>query len=201
MMIFRLNEGFATYIEYKGVQSYHADWDMDAKFLTGDLHPVLELDATESSHPIVVDVSEPDQINAVFDTIAYNKGASVIRMMEDFMGQNDFRRGISNFLRKFSFQNAITEDLFRELSAVSSENLNIAQIMDTWTRQKGYPVLIVERQNGEILLKQERFLTSTPENPEPSPYGYKWEIPISYKKSDGSVNRLWFHLNDDILRM
>ena len=47
---------------------------MDAKFLSGDLHPVLQLDATVASHPIVVDVDTPDQINAVFDMIAYNKG-------------------------------------------------------------------------------------------------------------------------------
>ena len=111
---------------------------MDSKFLTGDLHPVLELDATEASHPIVVDVSTPDEINSVFDMIAYNKGASVIRMMEDFMGEEDFRRGISNFLKKFSFQNAVTEDLLSELSAVSSEGLNVTHIMNTWTRQKGY---------------------------------------------------------------
>ena len=135
--IHRLNEGFATYIEYKGVKSYETGWDMDSQFLTGDLHPVLELDATEASHPIVVDVSTPDEINAVFDTIAYSKGASVIRMMEDFMGEDDFRRGISNFLKKYSFQNAVTEDLLRELSAVSTEGLNVTHIMNTWTRQKG----------------------------------------------------------------
>ena len=49
---------------------------MEAKFLSGDLHPVLQLDATVASHPIVVDVDTPDQINAVFDMIAYNKGNS-----------------------------------------------------------------------------------------------------------------------------
>ena len=138
MFFYRLNEGFATYIEYKGVQSYESGWDMESKFLTADLHPVLELDATESSHPIVVDVSTPDEINAVFDTIAYSKGASVIRMMEDFMGGDDFRRGISNFLKKFSFQNAVTEDLLKELSDVSTEGLNVTHIMNTWTRQKGF---------------------------------------------------------------
>ena len=138
-----MNEGFATYIEYKGVQSYESGWDMESKFLTGDLHPVLELDATESSHPIVVDVSTPDEINAVFDQIAYSKGASVIRMMEDFMGGDDFRRGISNFLKKFSFQNAVTEDLLKELSDVSTEGLNVTHIMNTWTRQKGFSELLI----------------------------------------------------------
>ena len=56
------------------MQSFEKDWDMEAKFLSGDLHPVLQLDATVASHAIVVDVDTPDQINAVFDMIAYNKG-------------------------------------------------------------------------------------------------------------------------------
>ena len=57
----------------------------------------------------MVDVDTPDQINAVFDMIAYSKGASVIRMMENFLGERDFRKGLTNFLNKFSFQNAVTE--------------------------------------------------------------------------------------------
>ena len=67
------------------------------------------MDATNSSHSIVVDVDTPDQINAVFDTIAYSKGASVIRMMENFLGENDFRKGLTNFLTKFSFKTAVTQ--------------------------------------------------------------------------------------------
>ncbi len=177
---------------------------MDAKFLTGDLHPVLELDATLSSHPIVVDVDTPDEINSVFDTIAYNKGASVIRMMEDFMGPQDFRRGISNFLRKFAYQNAITEDLLKELSASSTEGLNVTEIMNTWTRQKGFPVLVVSQRdsNGMVSLTQERFLSSSSAHNESSPYGFKWEIPLSYKTSnDSAVKRTWFHSDQDKLEL
>ena len=58
--------------------------------------------------PIVVGVDSPDEINSVFDTIAYSKGASVIRMMENFLGEADFKKGLTNFLTKYSFQNAIT---------------------------------------------------------------------------------------------
>merc|ERR1711962_360541 len=195
-----LNEGFATYIEYKGVQSYETGWDMDSKFLTLDLHPVLELDATDASHPIVVNVDTPDEINAVFDKIAYSKGSSVIRMMEDFMGEDDFHRGISNFLKKFSFQNAVTEDLLKELTAVSSEGLNMTNIMNTWTRQKGYPVISVEKTNvdGEYILTQSKFGTNSTD---PSPYDYKWEVPISYKTSRDSVKRTWLHLKDDRIKI
>ena len=82
-----LNEGFASYMEYKGVSNYHPDWEMEAQFLTSDLHRVLDLDATVNSHPIVQPVTHPDQITEIFDTISYAKGASVLRMLEQFMGE------------------------------------------------------------------------------------------------------------------
>ena len=74
-----LNEGFASYMEYKGVANYHTDWDMENQFLTLDLHRVMDLDATVNSHPIIQTVESPDQITEIFDTISYSKGASVLR--------------------------------------------------------------------------------------------------------------------------
>ena len=59
-----LNEGFASYIEYKGVAQYHTDWDMEAQFLVEDLHPVLDLDSTVNSHPIVQPVEHPNQVGS-----------------------------------------------------------------------------------------------------------------------------------------
>ena len=69
-----LNEGFASYMEYKGVANYHKDWDMESQFLTSDLHRVMDLDATINSHPIVQAVDHPDQITEIFDAISYSKG-------------------------------------------------------------------------------------------------------------------------------
>ena len=69
-----LNEGFATYISTKGVRSYETKWDTESDFLNKKMAPVLDLDATLASHPIVVNVDTPDQITAVFDTISYSKG-------------------------------------------------------------------------------------------------------------------------------
>jgi len=74
-----LNEGFATYIEYKGLAAFEPQWDVEGMFLVQDLYRVMDLDSTFGSHPIVTKVDTPDQINAVFDLISYAKGASVIR--------------------------------------------------------------------------------------------------------------------------
>ena len=101
------------------------------------------LDATINSHPIVQAVDHPDQITEIFDSISYSKGASVLRMLEDFMGPEEFRIGVKRFLEKFKYGNAVTADLWKELAGVSSTQLNISRIMDTWTRQMGYPVLNV----------------------------------------------------------
>ena len=121
---------------------------MESQFLTSDLHRVMNLDATINSHPIVQAVDHPDQITEIFDAISYSKGASVIRMLEDFMGAEKFRIGVKRFLKKYSYKNAVTADLWRELTKVSGQfgikgQLNITSIMDTWTRQMGYPVLTV----------------------------------------------------------
>ena len=70
-------------------------------------------------------------------------------MLENFMGPENFRKGVSNFLRKYQFKNAVTQDLWDELSSVTSRTLDVSRIMDTWTRQMGYPVLNVKTTNND----------------------------------------------------
>lgn len=184
-----LNEGFASYVEYKGVTNYHPDWDMEGQFLIKDLHRVMDLDATINSHPIVQPVDHPDQITEIFDTISYAKGASVLRMLEGFMGSEEFKLGISRFLKRFQYQNAVTQDLWTELSKVSS--LNITKIMDTWTRQMGYPVLQIEKVKPTVYrIIQERYLTDPASSSKSanSPYGYRWEVPVTYITSTDPKN-------------
>lgn len=115
-----LNEGFASYIEYKGTNNAFPEWQMMDQFLIDDLHSVMTLDATLASHPIVQTVKTPDQITEVFDSITYNKGASVIRMMDNFVGDDNFKTSVTNYLNKHAFGNAVTDDLLTEI-----ENLEL----------------------------------------------------------------------------
>jgi aminopeptidase N len=79
-------------------------------------------------------------------------------MLEDFLGEEEFKNGITNFLNHFKFGNAVTQDLWNELQVVG-KGVNITRVMDTWTRQMGYPVVTATSEaNGSITLKQERFL-------------------------------------------
>lgn len=199
-----LNEGFASYIEYKGVANYEKDWDMGGQFLVDDLQRVMGLDAQLSSHPIVQSVNHPDEITEIFDVISYSKGASVLRMLEDFLGSEQFRQGVSNFLRRYRFANAVTRDLWRELEEVALPGSpNITQVMDTWTRQMGYPVLHVttsKEDKNKLEVRQRRFL-SDPEavSAEDSPFGYKWDIPVTFASDVTARQQMWLHRGMDRL--
>ena len=198
-----LNEGFASYMEYKGVANYHPDWEMEAQFLYIDLQDVMDLDAQLNSHPIVQEVRNPNQITELFDRISYGKGASVLRMLENFMGAEEFRAGIHHFLDKHKYSHAVTADLWRSLESVSSKNLPIEKIMDTWTRQMGYPVLSLTKVgDGKYRVSQERFLTdrssSAGSSPE-SPYDYKWDVPVTWLCSNHNTTSLQWLLRDEAM--
>lgn len=81
-------------------------------------HSVMSLDSTLASHPIVQTAESPDQITELFDPITYNKGSAIIRMLEDFVGPDIFKQSVTNYLLKYQYGNAVTEDLLQEIEAL-----------------------------------------------------------------------------------
>ncbi|KAK9533236.1 hypothetical protein VZT92_008370 [Zoarces viviparus] len=181
-----LNEGFASFFEYIGVEKAEPSWGMRDIMIISDVLPVMVDDALLSSHPIIVSVSTPAEITSVFDAISYSKGASILRMLEDWMGKDVFRDGCRKYLKDYYFKNAKTANFWASLANVSG--LPVADVMDTWTKQMGYPVLDLSVSEMDAKLSQRRFLldpkadTSQP----PSPLGYNWTIPVKWHsvKSD-----------------
>lgn len=94
-----LNEGFANYVEYLGVNHVHPTWKVLDQFVVIELHNVFEMDSLESSHPVSVVVDNPAQINEIFDRISYAKGASIIRMMDHFLTRPVLQDGLFNYLQ------------------------------------------------------------------------------------------------------
>ncbi|XP_060840151.1 glutamyl aminopeptidase-like isoform X1 [Rhopalosiphum padi] len=189
-----LNEGFASYMEFKALQVVHPDWDVDTLFLIHSLQSVQHLDNKLSSHAIVQDVSHPDQITEIFDVISYNKGSSVIRMLEGMLGEEVFRIGVSAYLKRFAFNNAETDDLWAELQTATQNTVEVKKVMDTWTRQAGFPVVSAIRNGTKLTLKQQRFLSNpnVDSSTNSSLYNYKWEIPITYTTSNNNtVHKFW----------
>uniref|UniRef100_A0A182N6L7 glutamyl aminopeptidase n=1 Tax=Anopheles dirus TaxID=7168 RepID=A0A182N6L7_9DIPT len=182
-----LNEGFASYIEYKGMHEAYPDWGIEEQFVIDDLHGVLTLDATLGSHPIVMSVENPNQITEIFDTITYSKGASVIRMLEDFVTPAIFQEGVTRYLNKLAFANSVSEDLMRELDELVTE-VSVSAVMDTFTKQKGLPVVTVTENALQYVLEQKRFLADPDaKETEESPFGYRWYIPLTYVASTDST--------------
>ncbi|XP_021340205.1 puromycin-sensitive aminopeptidase-like [Mizuhopecten yessoensis] len=173
-----LNEGFASWIEYLCVDHCFPEFDIWTQFVNQDLGRALELDALHNSHPIEVAVGHPDEVDEIFDAISYSKGASVIRMLHDYIGDEDFRKGMNQYLTKFQYSNAFTEDLWDALGKASGKP--VKDIMSTWTQQMGFPVIKVEEKqegNSRILtLTQEKFCA---DGQLPEGCTSKWLTPIS----------------------
>ncbi|XP_068951266.1 glutamyl aminopeptidase [Petaurus breviceps papuanus] len=178
-----LNEGFASFFEFLGVNHAEKDWQMLNQILLEDVLPVQEDDSLLSSHPIVVNVTTPAEITSVFDGISYSKGASILRMLENWITLEKFQLGCQQYLKKYEFKNAKTDDFWASLEEAS--NKPVKEVMDTWTRQMGYPVLTVENNR---LLKQSRFLLDPKADPSQpaSDFGYKWNIPIKWSEGNSS---------------
>ncbi|XP_064646003.1 aminopeptidase N-like isoform X2 [Lineus longissimus] len=182
-----LNEGFASYVEYLGVDVVEPDMRMMDQFLLEDLQDVMGTDSLGSSHPIYVPVQHPDEINEIFDRISYAKGASVIRMMNFFLGESTFKKGVTNYLNANKYANAFHLELFDSLTQAAladNVNVNVTKVMNTWILQMGFPVITVTRDyvTGTAQATQKHFLVDPSQPPDgkyPSPYNYKWEVPFT----------------------
>nr|DBA28881.1 TPA: hypothetical protein GDO54_009169 [Pyxicephalus adspersus] len=169
-----LNEGFASFFEYLGVNSSEPTWNMLDQILIDDLLPVMRDDALLSSHPIIVTVSTPAEITSVFDAISYNKGASILRMLEDWITPQHFQLGCQNYLKEYHFKNAKTDDFWKSLAEASGKP--VKEVMDTWTRQMGYPVLTVSSGNT---VTQERFLLDHKANASDPPSNFRFMFSVT----------------------
>lgn len=178
-----LNEGFASWIEYLCVDHCFPEFDIWTQFVNQDLGRALDLDALHTSHPIEVPVGNPDEVDEIFDAISYSKGASVIRMLHDYIGDADFRKGMNAYLTKFKYKNTVTEDLWDSLEKASGKP--VGKVMSTWTKQMGFPVVkVTQKQDGNnriLQLTQEKFnadgKTKEGESKE-------WLVPISISTSE-----------------
>src|SRR3989344_3432810 len=170
-----LNEGFASWMEYKAVDHLFPEWDMWVQFYNDDQSGAFSLDGLETSHPIEVEVINPAQIAEIFDAVSYDKGASIIRMLEQYLGEEVLRKGMKSYLSKFAYGNATTQDLWESLAQVSRKP--VGKIMDSWTKQTGYPLITTKTTDKHIDLVQERyFLSGRKED------SAIWNIPIAVQQ-------------------
>ena len=141
---------------------WSSDYDFlkfQTQFVSDTLISALEFDALKNSHPIEIEVGHPSEVEEIFDSISYNKGASVIRMLHNYIGNDAFKQGMKHYLTKHSYKNTQTEDLWASLETASGKP--VGKVMTTWTSQMGFPLIHVESRveaGKKILtLTQEKF--------------------------------------------
>lgn len=169
-----LNEGFASWISFLAVDYIYPQWDIWTQFEVEEQQPALKLDALEKTHPIEVPINHPDEIRTIFDTISYCKGASVLSMLHDYLGPNDFRHGLQRYLKNNIYSNTETSDLWKALE--ESSNKPVTRFMDAWTSKPGFPVIKANIVNNKtVWLTQERFFINQKNKLEEEQL---WNIPL-----------------------
>jgi puromycin-sensitive aminopeptidase len=175
-----LNEAFATFMEMLAVDAWKPNWKRWESFSVSRA-AAMAIDALKSTRSIEYTVLSPEDCRSMFDILTYEKGAAVLRMLEQFLGAENFRKGISLYLNKHKYSNAETTDLWDALEESTREP--VRTLMDSWIFQQGFPVVSVAAANGGRALKisQRRFFYAPPENPEPQLY----HVPIMVRARIG----------------
>ena len=170
-----LNEGFASWMSSKASDVLNPDWQVS---LNADATKsgVMTDDARRATHPILQPVANESEANDAFDHITYQKGQSFLRMLEDFLGESVFRKGIHQYLTEHEYSNATTADLWNALGKVSGKP--VKAMAAGWTEQPGLPIVTVktEVEGGRqmVTLEQERFTVRYPDAP-----ALLWTIPVA----------------------
>ncbi|XP_041764059.1 membrane alanyl aminopeptidase-like [Anopheles merus] len=183
-----LNEGFARYYQYYGTALVETEWDLDHQFVVEQLQSVMQMDSLRSTHPMTHPVYTQAQASGIFDSISYNKGAVMLRMMEHYLTTETFKTALRAYIKDRAFKTTRPEDLF---SALNRYDPNARSYMEPWTVQPGYPLVTVTSHDTGFTVTQKRFLVNEPDHNEQT----AWPLPITFatKASEFSITRPAFY--------
>ena len=167
-----LNEGFASWLEYYAVDKMFPQWHLWTQFLISEQLPALRSDAIKNTHAIEVKVPHPDEIRTIFDNISYAKGACMVHMLHEYLGDKAFRSGLIDYLSKHAYGNSGTADLWKAFER--SSGLDVKNFMAYWTATAGFPLVTLSRRGQKLTIKQSRFSNGLAK-PDNQPI---WPVPL-----------------------
>jgi puromycin-sensitive aminopeptidase len=178
-----LNEAFATFMEMLAVDAWKPEWRRWVSFGVSRA-AAMGVDGLHASRPIEYDVRAPRDCEAMFDLLTYEKGASVLRMLEQHLGPETFREGVRLYLRWHEYENAETTDLWKALGEASGQP--IPEVMDGWVFRPGYPLVEARVDGARLLLAQRRFtyLGGPAPGADDEP-PQLWRVPVAVRASVG----------------
>ncbi|GMR32147.1 hypothetical protein PMAYCL1PPCAC_02342 [Pristionchus mayeri] len=173
-----LKEGFASFMEYLFVGHNYDEFKIWLRFARDEITGGMNLDALRNSHPIEVQIDNPNELDEIYDSITYAKSNCVNRMLCEYLGEETFQKGLHIYLARHSYGNATTVDLWNAHSEASGQD--IAKMMSGWTQQMGFPLITVKevkREGGSrvLSLQQTRFIVDGSKDEKNS----KWMVPIT----------------------
>lgn len=176
-----LNEAFATFMELTTSHAFRPEWQVWKGFSTAK-SMALGVDGLRATRPVEYPVGRPEEAEGMFDVLTYQKGGSVLKMLEQYLGAEVFRKGISHYLASHVYSNTETSDLWDALETISGEP--VRTIMATWIEQGGYPVVRVSRGDdpSTVVLSQDRFLYDGS-----SGHVERWAVPVNLRASVGGA--------------
>jgi puromycin-sensitive aminopeptidase len=173
-----LNEAFASFMEMKATDAMKPEWKRWLSFSAVERPWAYDTDGLQTSRPVEFEVTSPEEANEMFDALTYGKGSSVLRQIEQYIGEEVFRQGVGDYLRTHAYGNTVTADLWAGLDRASG--IDVGAIMDTWILQEGFPQVDVSLADGGLRLHQRRFLFIPDESDQTL-----WKIPVQIRGSSG----------------
>lgn len=185
-----LNESFATFVEHKVVERRYPELKSVEDFLSIWTRWGFLLDSLPTTHPIVVEVGDTREVNQAIDRLSYGKGASVLRMIEGYLGSERFEAGVTDYLHRHAWGNARSADLWEALDRASGEP--VARILRPWIERPGHPVVRARLTDRGLELQQQRFSYA------PTPSDEIWPIPMVIE-IDGVPKRVLFETRETVV--
>ena len=164
-----LNEAFATFMEHAGVDALHPEWRTWDDFAMARA-AALDVDALSNTRAVEYEVRTPEDADGMFDVLTYQKGGSVVRMLEQWLGADAFRDGVRHYLDTYQLANTETTDLWDALEHATDRPAR--RIMDSWIFQPGYPEVSAQPVDGGVRITQRRFRYDRGDATE------RWSIPM-----------------------
>ena len=181
-----LNEAFASLMEVISSDKIYPEFklweDMNLSRTAG-----FSVDSLINSRPVEFEVKSPEQAEEMFDALTYQKGSTVLRMFETFVGEEAFKKGVQTYLNKFKYQNTNSPDLWRCLTEASGRPLD--KMLPSWIHQEGFPIVQIEEKGGKWEISQQRYLINGDTTDQ------IWMVPIKIRDLE-SNNEITIELND-----
>eukprot|EP01035_Chromulina_nebulosa_P020946 gene20946-27148_t len=187
-----LNEGFASFMEDFAVDSIFPSYRIWDQWTIDSYGAAQRLDSLRSSHPIIVPIKHAEEVEQVFDAISYSKGSTVVNMVYQTLGYDNFRKGLQIYFQRHAYGNTETPQLWDAWTEASG--INVSELMNTWTTRMGYPFLSIvsekwSEDSVELTLRQTWFLADGSYDEQVDGGQSNWQIPLFFTSSAGTTDK------------